>query len=215
MKNWKTNMDYRDKVMHDLPKSYQDWFIEEQKYLKKVIKKNAKVLEIWCWDWRSIKDIIDITQNITWIDYDDKAIKYAKLIFENYPNVYILKANALKLPFNDDLFDNLICMTTFANFAKDKFDILSEMKRVLKSEWKIVISVFNEDALSERMKVYNNVKVKIKEVLDWVVCFDFEWANISEQFSKEQLITIFEKSWFVIDDITKKWIAYLCTISKK
>lgn len=211
----KTNMDYRDMVLQNLPESYHKWFEAEREYLQEKILPNAKVLEVGCGDWRSIFDIIEITQDITWIDHDDKAISDATNNFSDYPSIKILKADATDMPFDNNHFDFVICMTTFANFADKKFIILDEMERVLKDSWKIIISVFAENALEERMKVYQNVWVEIKEILDGNVTFDESvWDNISEQFSKQQLEDIFGKAGLHIEEIKKVNIAYLCTISK-
>ena len=106
-------------------------------------------------------------------------------------------------------------MTTFANFAYKKFIILEEMKRVLKNSGKIIISVFSEDALEERMKVYKASGVKIKKIKNGTVIFDESLGdNISEQFFKEQLEDIFSRANLKINDITKVNITYLCTLSK-
>ena len=211
----KTNMDYWDFALKNMPDSYRAWFKEEEKYLLKTITPNAKVLEIGCGDGRSIKDITSITKNITGIDYDDKAINEAKKRFSEHPTINIIKADATKLPFDDKQFDFVICMTTFANFADKKFIILEEMKRVLKKDGKIIISVFSEKALAERMKLYKKVKVKIKEIKDGTVIFDEGLgANISEQFTKEQLEKIFSKADLKIENIKKVNIAYLCTLTR-
>src|SRR3989338_1757652 len=123
----KTNMDYWDSVLENLPKSYHEWFIEEKKYLKKVITPDAKVLEVGCGDGRSIFDLLSLTKNIVGIDHDDKAVHDAKNKFSNEPSIQILKADATHLPFQDGEFDFVICMTTFANFADNKFAVLEEM----------------------------------------------------------------------------------------
>ena len=156
-----------------------------------------------------------VTKNVTGIDHDEKAITDAKDNFSSYPTIKILKADATKLSFEDKSFDFVVCMTTFANFADKKFIILEEMKRVLKNSGKIIISVFSEDALEERMKVYKASGVKIKNIENGKVVFDKSLGdNISEQFSKEQLEDIFSRANLKIDDITKVNIAHLCTLSK-
>jgi len=211
----KTNMDYWEFVLKNLPESYHKWFEEEKKYLQKIITPNAKVLEVGCGDGRSIFDILPITKNITGIDHDDKAIADAKNNFSSYPSIKILKEDATKLPFQSEDFDFVVCLTTFANFADNKFIILEEMKRVLKNSGKIIISVFSEDALEDRMKIYKTSGVEIKKVENGKVVFDKSLGdNISEQFSKEQLEDIFSQANLKIDDITKVNIAYLCTLSK-
>src|SRR3989344_2685992 len=212
----KTNMDYWEFVLKNLPESYHKWFEEEKKYLQKIITPDAKVLEVGCGDGRSIFDILPVTKNITGIDHDDKAITDAKNNFSSYPSIKILKADATKLPFENEEFDFVVCMTTFANFTYKKFIILEEMKRVLKNSGKIIISVFSEDALEERMKVYKASGIIIKSIENGKVVFDESVGdNISEQFSEEQLEDIFSRANLKIEDITKVNIAYLCTLSKK
>ena len=87
------------------------------------------------------------------------------------------------------------------------------MKRTLKDNGKIIISVFSEDAFEERMKVYKKVDAKIKEVIGNKKVI-FEENVISEQFSKEELITIFHKSGLKVNEIIKSGIGYLCLLSK-
>ena len=198
-----------------MPNSYRRWFEEERKYLLKHITKNAKVLEVGCGDGRSIKDILDITTNIVGIDHDEKAVADAKNNFKDYKTIRILKAKAENLPFENKEFDFVICMTTFANFADSKQKVLSEMKRVLKDDGFIIISVFSEDAFEERMKMYKKLNAPIKEIKGTMVIFNEEIGdNVSEQFSKEQLVGIFSKANLSVVDIKKKGIAYLCKLKK-
>ena len=89
------------------------------------------------------------------------------------------------------------------------------MKRVLKEDGKIVISVFSEDALDERMKVYEAIGIEVKEIKNGSVVFaDVIDDNISEQFTKDQLEYIFDRADLHITNITKVGIAYLCTLTK-
>jgi len=209
------NIDFWEKLLKNMPNSYRRWFEEERKYLLKHITKNAKVLEVGCGDGRSIKDILDITTNIVGIDHDEKAVADAKNNFKDYKTIRILKAKAENLPFENKEFDFVICMTTFANFADSKQKVLSEMKRVLKDDGFIIISVFSEDAFEERMKMYKKLNAPIKEIKGTMVIFNEEIGdNVSEQFSKEQLVGIFSKANLSVVDIKKKGIAYLCKLKK-
>lgn len=211
----KTNTDYWVNLLRNLPESYKKWFGEEKKYLQKIITIDAKVLEVGCGDGRSIFDILSKTKNVIGIDHDDRAVADATNNFSKYSSIKILKADATQLPFNNEEFDFVICMTTFANFADKKFKALEEMKRVLKESGKIIISVFSEDALGERMKIYKESGAKIKEIKNGTVVFDESFGdNISEQFTKEQLEDIFSRANLKIEDMTKVNIAYLCTLTK-
>ena len=211
----KKNIDYWENLLKNLPRSYKKWFKEEKKYLQKTITPNAKVLEVGCGDGRSIFDILSKTKNVVGIDHNDRAVADSKNNFFKYPSIKILKAEATQLPFNNEEFDFVICMTTFANFADKKFKIIEEMKRVLKELGKIIISVFSENALEERMKIYKASGIKIKEIKNGTVIFDdIVDDNVSEQFTKEQLEEIFYQANLKIEDITKVNIAYLCTLTK-
>lgn len=212
-----TNADYWDDfVLTNLPDSYKKWFEEEKKYLLKHISKDSSVLEVGCGNGRSIFDILTITKNIKGIDHDQKAVDDARKNFSKYPNINFLKADATKLPLDNESFDFVICMTTFANFADKKFIILDEMKRVLKNSGHIIISVFSEDAFDERMKVYKASGVNIKKINGTTVIFDEALGdNVSEQFSREELENIFSRANLSIEDITKINIAYLCKLRKK
>ena len=211
----KTNVDYWTELLANMPQSFKDWFSEEKKYLQKIITPDAKVLDVGCGDGRSVFDIISITKNDVGIDHDEKTISSAKNNFSRYPSVKFIKMDATNLSFDDESFDFIICMGTFANFAKDKFVVLKEMKRVLKKSGKIIISVYSEDAFAERIKIYKASRVKIKEIKDGTVVFDESLGdNISEQFSKKQLEDIFSRAYLHIEDITKLNIAYLCTLTK-
>ncbi|MBI2110495.1 class I SAM-dependent methyltransferase [Candidatus Woesearchaeota archaeon] len=209
------NIDFWEKLLKNMPNSYRRWFKEERKYLLKHITKNAKVLEVGCGDGRSIKDILDVTTNIVGIDHDEKAVADVKNNFKDYKTIRILKAKAENLPFENKEFDFVICMTTFANFADSKQKVLSEMKRVLKDDGFIIISVFSEDAFEERMKIYKKLNFPIKEIKGTTVIFNEEIGdNVSEQFSKEQLVGVFSKANLSVVDIKKKGIAYLCKLKK-
>lgn len=211
----KTNIEYHELVLQNLPESYRNRFSEEKRYLQKNIPINSKILDVACGDGRSIYDILNLTNDITWIDYDDKAVKDAKNNFKKNPCVKIIRADAMNLPFDDSSFDIEISMGNFMNFADKKVAILSEMKRVLRKDWKIIISVFSEDALQERLKVYKNIGIKIDKIVWWTVVFDPSvGANISEQFSQPELESLVQKAWLRIEDIKKAGIAYLCTLLK-
>lgn len=210
------NIDYWEKLLEETPESYREWFEEEKKFLRKNIEKNSKVLEVGCGEGRSLRDIISITKNITGIDHDKKAVDDAKKNFRVIHQAEIFLAKAEKLPFESKSFDYVICMTTFANFGDKKYKILEEMKRVLKDNGSIIISVYGEDALEERMKMYKKMNSKIKKITeDGTVIFDEEWDdNISEQFSRNQLLEIFRKVGLAVEEIKKVRMAYICKVKK-
>ncbi|MBU0958751.1 MAG: class I SAM-dependent methyltransferase [Nanoarchaeota archaeon] len=212
----KKNIDFWKGVLEKIPDAYKRWFKEEKEYLEKYLTRDCKVLEVGCGEGRTLNDITHITKNITGIDHDEKAVNDAKNNFKNNPEIKIIQAKAENLPFENKTFDFVICMTTFANFAQKKYKILKEMKRVLKDNGSIIISVFSEYALPERLKIYSELNAPIKEIKDnGTVIFDESLGdNISEQFTKEQLESIFKKAKLKINNIKKGRMAYLCNLTK-
>ncbi len=210
------NNDYHNLLLQSLPQSYKTWFEEERKYLEKHITKDANVLEVGSGDGRSISDLVSITKNVTGIDHDPDAIQNAKERFSEYPTFKFIEADGENLPFDSGTFDFVICCGSFMNFGTKKIPILQEMKRVLKNNGKIIISTFSEKSLLERLNVYKNLNAPIKEITEkGTVIFDENLgANISEQFTKEELIDIFKQVNLNIEDITEVNIAYLCLLSK-
>lgn len=212
----KTNAEYWDDfVSNNLPDSYKKWFEMEKKYLQKHVTKNARVLEIGCGLGRNIQDILPVTKNITGIDHDKKTITNIKNKFLKYSSLNFQEAEAEKLPFKNEVFDFVVCFTTFGNFGNKKSIILNEMKRVLKKSGSIIIDVFSEDALEERLKVYKKSRGKFKVEGTTVFFDDGLGDKISEQFNQEQLKNIFSKAKLRIENITKINIAYLCKLKKK
>jgi ubiquinone/menaquinone biosynthesis C-methylase UbiE len=211
----KTNIDYWEEVTKNQPLSYQKWFEDQRRYLRKHITPNSRVLDVGCGTGRSFVDFIDISQNVVGIDHDEAAIEKARAEFINYPTVQFVKADATDISFSDGEFDFVICMGTFANFADNKIKVLEEMKRVLKDSGKIIISVFSENAFEERMSLYKSMGVGIKEIRGTTVVFDESVGdNISEQFSATELKEIFGQAGLEIENIEKGDITYSVTLTK-
>jgi len=215
MKNNIYNIDFWEKVLKNLPLAYKEWFEKEREYLQLNITKNAKVLEVGCGEGRSLKDIINITENLTGIDHDPYAVKKAKTNLKGHSKINVLRAEATNIPFKDKSFDFVICMTTFANFGDKKDKVLEEMKRVLTDKGYIIISVFSEEAFEERMKLYKKTNFPIKEIIGTKVIYNGKWGdNTSEQFSQSELEEIFAKTKLRIVEIKKLNMAYICKLKK-
>lgn len=207
-----SNIEWWEKVLEDTPKEYIDWFEKEEKYLKKHITNGSKVLEVGCGDGRSLRYIKDITKNIVGVDIDKKAIEDAK---KNLPDWDLQVADGKNLPFEDNSFDFVICMTTPANFGEERQKFYSEMKRVVKSTGQIILSVFNEDALPIRLKLYKKLDVPIKGIDGGKVSYEVpSGIETSEQFSKEELEVIFKEAGLNILEITKQGMGYFCRLEK-
>ncbi len=211
----KKNIDFWEEVLKDPPDSFKNWFEAEKLYLNKNITKNAKVLDVGCGNGKSLKDILDITQNLTGIDHEKRAVDNARRNFSKNKNVKIVLADARILPFHEKSFDFVICIGTFANFVGYENKALSEMRRVLKKNGSIIISVYSEDAFEDRIRLYNKLNSPIKEINGTTVIFDEEINdNMSRQFTKRELFILFKNNRLKIIEIKKVGVGYICKLKK-
>ena len=117
----KVNIVGWEEALRNPPDSYKEWFAEEKRYILQNIEKGSKVLEVGCGDGRSIKDVLEVTKDITGIDNDPTAIELAKENLKNYRGIKLILADGKNMPFGDEIFDYVTCIGTFANFGTDKY----------------------------------------------------------------------------------------------
>jgi ubiquinone/menaquinone biosynthesis C-methylase UbiE len=213
----KTNIDYWEKVLENPTDSFKAMFGAQKAYLKAHIKPNSKVLEIGCGNGRNLSSILDITENLVGIDNDHKAIKDARKNLKKFPNIQVILSEAIKLPFPKKTFDYIILLDILQNLGSDKIKLLSEAKRVLKDGASMIVGVYSESSLEERMKIYERIKVPIKKVERTKIVFDESvGANESEQFSQEQLKNMANEAGLnMVDCEEVKGIAHICTFIPK
>lgn len=210
-----TNIHFWKSVMKSCPQSYKDLFTSERSYLGEHITENSRVLEVGCGDGRSLIDVLVKTKNIYGVDHDATAVADARKNLSYAPEVSILMGDGRSLPFRDGFFDYVTCMTTPANFGDDRSLFYGEMKRVLKNDGEIIMSVFNEDAFEDRMKTYLGSDCDIKKTRGTTVIFNESFgANTSEQFSREQLEEIFAYEGLKPREIVKAGVGYICRLGK-
>lgn len=212
-----TNIDYWEKILQNPTISFKQLFEEEKKYLTSHININSHVLDVGCGDGTTIQTILPITENISGIDNDLKAIEDAKTKLSSIPNIKIIAADALALPFNDRVFDVVINMMTLVNFNQNKTKALQEMSRVLKDDGKIIISVYSEKAFNERIEMYKIVKAPIDKINGTTVILDRSLgANVSEQFSKNEIEYLANQASLSISNYQEVGtLAYILELKKK
>ncbi len=211
----KTNIDYWEKIVSEPTPIYQKLFEAEKEYLQKKITQNSIVLDVGCGDGRNIKSILDITQNITGIDNDLQAIKDVQENLKNFAAIKIIHADATSLPFTDESFDFIIFLDTLVNLASDKIKALEELRRVLRKDGKIILSVYSEDALENRLVAYKRIGLPIKQIEDGKVIIDESPTYQSEQFSKEKIDTMVQTAGLKILECKKVGgLAYILELGK-
>ncbi len=211
-----TNIGYWEQVLEAPTPAYQELFDAEKEYLNTHIEPNSFVLDIGCGEGRNMQSILQRTQNVYGIDFDQKAVDDAKKRFEKIDTVKVFVASADKLPFEDETFDTVTFLMILPNLENNKDSSIGESARVLKKGGKLILSTFAETAFDERIKIYKMVNAPIKKIEGTKVIFDESLgANTSEQFSLDELRSLGEKSGLVVVESKKVGdIAYIVTYQK-
>jgi ubiquinone/menaquinone biosynthesis C-methylase UbiE len=192
----------------------KDWLEKENDYLKQNIKKNSIILDVGCGFGRNIEAINGICKKIVGIDHNKKLLEGTKKKMKKFGNIEILFGEATNLKFPENYFDYAICMgNTFGNLGENKIKALKEMKRVAKNGGTIIISVYSEKALEERLASYSRAGVEIAKIEGTTVItkegFEFE------QFTKEELTKIFETTGLKPEIKELNQILYICKAKKE
>lgn len=196
-----------EKVMENPTESYKKSFEFEKEFLIDNVPKNSILLDIGCGTGNFIKYLAQFSKKIIGIDNDKNALNKCKNNIYNLDNARIISADAEKIPFADNYFNIIICMgTTFGNFGETKYKILSEIKRVLRNKGLFIFSIYNEDALEERMIIYKKYWKRVIDKGNGKVIID---GVLSEQFSESEIKEILKKAEFEIIKMEKKGLFYI------
>jgi ubiquinone/menaquinone biosynthesis C-methylase UbiE len=100
---------------------------------KKVDLKNKKdILDVGCGTGAVTLDIAQSTKgNVVGIDIDSEKLEEAERVLSIIPNIKLMKADTLNLPFEDESFD-LVVFSVVLIYIKDQQKAIREMARVTK-----------------------------------------------------------------------------------
>ncbi|MBW2999689.1 class I SAM-dependent methyltransferase [Candidatus Woesearchaeota archaeon] len=203
------------------PPSFRHWFEKENEYIRGVIKRGSKVLDVGCGEGRSIANIVDMAGEIVGIDVDPGVIRFGNEIFGELPHVELYQADAREIPYSSGTFDYVICTgNSFGNMTTDrnphiKERVLREMKRVVKErKGRIILSVLSENSLDERLKAYrmvykNSGGLKVVKVENDKVYI--KSGLVTEHFSKNKLRKLFNDAGLDVKIKPLNDIAYVCS----
>ena len=199
-------------LLKNSPDGYKEVFRYEKQFLLENIPECSKVLDIGCGSGRSLSYLLPLNCKVSGIDIDEETINQAKENLKDYESLEV--ANANSLPYSDNIFDFVISMLTVVNFPEDQIiQIFEEIKRVTKGP--ILISVFNEDSLQDRLTVYNRYGDQVKEIIGNTVYFKGEMEGVvSKGYSKADLDLLIGNLQLNVISIVKYGIAYFCVLQK-
>jgi ubiquinone/menaquinone biosynthesis C-methylase UbiE len=114
-----------------------------QKKLVSVLQlgENPHLLDLGCgtgWAVRYAASLTNGHGKFYGIDISSKMIKKAEASSTNYRNVHFRRANAEELPFENGIFDRIICSNAFHHYS-DPDKVVREACRVLKPQGRIYI----------------------------------------------------------------------------
>jgi SAM-dependent methyltransferase len=126
---------------------------------KSILSANARVLDIGCGSGLFIKMVNAKGAGITGIDVSDALLKIAR---ERNPSATLLNQDMEYLPFQEKSFDLVTGFNSF-QYARDIMKVLSEIKRVMKDDGKLVIGIWGSASECEALKVLSSVASLLPE----------------------------------------------------
>jgi len=196
-----------EKLKENPSETYKSFFIAEKKFLEDNIPESSIVLDIGCGSGEHLVFLSKTVKEVYGIDNDENAISRAKVNTTNLKNVKILLEDAEKMNFKNNYFDRVICMgTTFGNFGSTQSKVLLEIRRILKNKGLFLFSIYNENALDERLWMYKKYCKSVEVKDNGIVFID---KVISKQFFEEEIRKILGNNGFEIVEIVKRDIFYL------
>ena len=142
----------QNKVWDEIADSWTHYrhkpFYDVEVFAKNI--KGKKILDIGCGNCRNLIPFKD--NELYGIDFSKKMIKNAKKFCKNNKlKVNLLVADATKIPFEDNYFDIVICISVLHHLnPQDVKKVLKEIYRILKKDGKGLISVWLKEGHGER-----------------------------------------------------------------
>ncbi len=195
----------------NLTSSYKEWLKSEEKFLRKIIPEKARILEIGAGNGRIIDVINNGKREVIGIEIAN--LPFLKKRYKSDKNVQILKMDAHKLLFKENLFDVCLIMYNTLGLMHDPLDVLKECKRITRKGGKIIVSTYSMDTeyvLKERIACFTKIGHKVVKIHG----MDFEIENgvTSHYFLKDELKNLFngvnlKPSYHPISKLGCIWIA--------
>jgi len=112
--------------------------------------KNSNICDIGCGNGR----------NMQFPEYKFIGVDNCRAFIEicRSKNLEVVEANMTRLPFKDNIFDAIICIAAFHHISSNRARIMSllEMKRIIKNDGKIMISVWSINQPLKTRRVFEN-----------------------------------------------------------
>jgi len=108
--------------------------------------KRGKVLDLACGNGRNLAPFVKNDFDCYGVDFSKKMVENAREMFRRRKLTAKFRiGDLIDIPFEDDFFDYVICIASFHHLnKKDQVKSLKEIKRVLKNNGKLYLTVWNK-----------------------------------------------------------------------
>lgn len=215
-KNFYERTDWLKKFLNPKtqPLLIREYLEKENNFLVKKIKDDISLLDVGCGFGRHLKLLAPKINSAIGIDIDKKRIRESKTYLKKYKKIGTFAVSIENFQTLGLKFDYIICMNnTFGNLYYKKLMALKKMRRLIKDDGKIIISVHSCGAIYTKMRWYKNTGLtNVKRRGNYIYT---EEKFRSEFFAKQSLERLFKKAGlkYKILDLTQ--ISYVCILSKK
>jgi alkylated DNA repair protein alkB family protein 8 len=196
----KTKKDYNLIAKDFSGKRKEIW--EELLFLFEDLTEKEKILDLGCGNGRWYKIFKEKKVEYIGVDNSEKLIEIAK---KNFSEGNFILAEAISLPFENNFFDKVYCIALLHQIPSDFFrkKVLLEIKRVLKPEGKLILTVWKIFRLKEKLLLlkYTILKLLGRSKLDWRDVF-IPWGKKTLRyyhcFSEKELKKLLKETGFEI-----------------
>lgn len=177
------------------------------------LKPDFIVLDIGCGWGREIKELAPLCKKMVGLDNDLNEIATAKDYLVGVPNVELLVGDITHTDFGDASFDVVFGVgNTLGNLDEAKLISLQEMKRLVKDDGHILLTVYSKEADAERRRSYS--QLEIGYAVGDAGEIRFEDGLVSESFSVEELQSLFQQADLKVKVVSLGLGSFLTVASK-
>ena len=111
-------------------------------------QKREYILDLGCGTGRITYKLIELGCKVVGVDFSKESLKVCEQrcsVLNNNNNLYLIRADVCNLPLKDYRFDKCVSAEVFEQIPteKERLKMLREVKRVLKSNGKLVLTTYN------------------------------------------------------------------------
>lgn len=167
------------------------------------VKNKMRILDVGCGSGFYERILSHCVSNIEIVaaDINKKSPRSAKKTTNSKRNIFFfVRADAIKLPFAAESFDEIICTEVLEHIRKDE-EALSQIYKIMKKNAKAIFTVPNKNYPAS----WDPLNFFLEKIFDIHIPFNVRpagiWGGHIRLYSKEELIGKLEKAGLKIENI--------------